>query len=267
MRSEIVIAISQNDREPWKRIRKSQVETWIKKFNQDAKIIHYFSKNPPFMIKFLDALIEKYRFNKKTGKIISILNRLISKIISSKIPNYHFNVKKEELLVSSYSTYFLFGRRNLALYDWFIKETDAKFLFQTNTSSYVDVNKLNQIAAKLDCTNLIFAGVINNPNSKNFKIISGAGRLLSRDLIVAILENKHKLKFDNLEDICISEVISKLSSKIVPLERYDLNSMEKLHETSDEVLQRYFHFRCKSDTLPRIDDAIMISLHKRLSDS
>ena len=263
MNQDIVIAISQSDQAPWKEIRKTQQETWIRKFENDALIIHYSSKNS-LLFKLIDRFLEKYRFSLKFGKIISVISRFISILISSKVPKYTFNEEKREIFVNSYSTYLLFGRRNLALYDWFLKNTNAKFLFQTNTSSYLHVAKLMSITSKLESNSSIFAGVINNPHSNSFKIISGAGRLLSRELIIEILKYKNLLKFDNLEDICISELIAGLPATVIPLERYDLPSIVTLNETPDDVLRRFFHFRCKSENAPRSDSKIMLALHQRL---
>jgi hypothetical protein len=265
MKEDIVIAISQSDISPWREIRKTQQDTWIKNFDNDAVIIHYLSKNPSLILKIVDSFIENYRFSKKLGKIISVLNRLIAIFISSKIPKYIFDKNKNELLVDSNSTYFLFGRRNLALYEWFVENTNSKFLFQTNTSSYINVAKLKSITKKLDDRSLIFAGMIINPNSQSFKIVSGAGRLLSRDLVIEILKHRNHLEFNNLEDICVSELISKMPVRIIPLERYDLLTINKLNHLPDEVLSKYFHFRCKSQGIPRTDSNIMFALHQRLS--
>lgn len=265
MESEIVVAISQRDKLPWNKIRKIQEETWIRKYEAEAKIIHYLSLEPPILVNYIDRIIEKYRFAKKFGRLSSLITRLFSYLISSEVPKYKFNVANKELLVHSYSTYFLFGRRNLALYDWFISNTNSKFLFQTNTSSYLDIVKLISITKKMNCKDLILAGAIVNPNSQNFKIISGAGRLLSRELITEILKHKNSLKFDNLEDICISELASKLSATIIPLDRYDLPTINKLNSSSDSDLKAHFHFRCKSESLPRSDDNIMNALYTRLS--
>lgn len=267
MKSKIVVAISQSNQAPWTEIKKVQEKTWINKYKDEALIIHYSSKKLPIAIKLVDTFFEKYRFSEKLGRLISILNRIISNFISRNIPKYDFTSINNELTVKSFSTYFLFGRRNLALYDWFIKETDAKFLFQTNTSSYIDVRKLQLITSTLEKNSVIFAGVINNPNSQNFKIISGAGRLLSRELVVEILKNKKHLKFNNLEDICISELVSTLSATIIALDRFDLVNMQNLDDSSDVMLRKHFHFRCKSDTLPRADAEIMLALHNRLLES
>jgi hypothetical protein len=261
---KIVVAISQGNEAPWTEIRKTQQETWIRKFENQALIIHYSSKNPPLILKILDSFLEKYRFHSKIGRVVSVISRVMSIFTSSKVPKYRYNEEKKELVVNSYSTYLLFGRRNLALYDWFLKNTNAKFLFQTNTSSYLDVAKLIFITSKLDPNNSIFSGVINNPQSNSFKIISGAGRLLSRELIIEILKYKNLLKFDNLEDICISELIAGLPATVIPLERYDLPSIVTLNETPDDVLRGFFHFRCKSENALRSDSKIMLALHQRL---
>lgn len=262
---KLAIAISHALVKPWDEIKIAQEETWITNNSYDSQIIFYLSKNPPLFLKNFDYFVEKYRFSKKFGIFISKLNVLTSNLISHKIPKYIFTEEKKELVVNSWSTYQLFGRRNLALFDWFINYTDCDFLFQTNVSSYLRVEYLQDILKKFSKNELVYAGAIINPDDLKFPIVSGAGKLLSRELIMEILNNKNLLKFDNLEDVALAELISKLGVKAINLPRLDLPNLPTIKKYSDVELREYFHFRCKSDSNPRKDVQIMKELHRRLS--
>lgn len=261
----LVIAISHASLYPWKEIRIAQQETWIASNATNAQIIFYLAKPSPLFLKKYDSFVEKFRFSNSYGRFIFRLNVLTGNLISHRIPNYIFREETQELIVSSWSTYQLFGRRNLALFDWFINFTDGDFLFQTNVSSYLRVEYLQDIVKKFSENELVYAGAIINPDDLKFPIVSGAGKLLSRKLIMEILNNKNLLKFDNLEDVALAELISKLGVKAINLLRLDLPNLPTIKKYSDLELREYFHFRCKSDSNPRKDVQIMKELHRRLS--
>ena len=137
----IVFAIRHAELHPWIEIKEIQEKTWIRKSSNNAKVIFYLSKPPPFVVKQIDFLIEKYRFSSKFGRVVTFINKISARFISHKTPKYIFEDDTNYLVVNSWSTYQLFGRRNLALFDWFIKHTNADYLYQTNVSSYVNINK------------------------------------------------------------------------------------------------------------------------------
>lgn len=250
---------------PWDEIKIAQEKTWITNRTNDCQVIFYLAKPSPLLLKKYDNFVEKFRFSKKYGKFISRLNILTNNLISHKIPNYIFIEAKQELIADSWSTYQSFGRRNLALFDWFINSTDGDFLFQTNVSSYIRVEYLQEILKKYDANDLLYAGAIINPVYTTFPIVSGAGKLLSRKLILEILKNKNLLKF-NLEDVALAELISRLGVNAIELQRLDLPNLSTIKKYSNQELGEHFHFRCKSDSNPRIDGQIMRELHLRLSD-
>jgi hypothetical protein len=263
----VVIAISHAEVHPWIEIKETQEKTWIKNSPNNVNVIFYLSKPAPFVIKHIDFLIEKYRFSTKYGKIVTFINKTSAKFISHKIPKYVFNENTNSLVVDSWSTYQLFGRRNLALFDWFLRTTNADYLYQTNVSSYISVNKFIEMLNEFDKKDLIYAGSIINPDRSPFPIVSGSGKLLSRNLVVEIMKNPKLLKFDNLEDVGLAESVSKIGVEAFALPRLDLPNLNKLRSCSKSELASHFQFRCKSDSIPRIDVQIMEELHTRLFDN
>jgi len=260
----IVVAIAVSNEIPWSTIKVGQQETWIKRIKNDELIISYLSKKSPKLISTFEYFIEKNRFSIKYGKYISKLNQFLGLFVSRKIPKYTYLKNLNELHVNSWSTHHLFGRRNLALFDWFINSTSADFLFQTNVSSYVHIERLQDLIVNLNSKKNIYAGVIINPHELNFPIVSGAGKLLSRSLVLEILMNKNLLKFNNLEDVTLAELINTLNVKAIDLPRLDLPNLIAVNEVPAEDLAKHFHFRCKSNETPRKDVEIMKSLDSRL---
>jgi hypothetical protein len=265
--ASVVIAISHSEVQPWIEIKEAQEKTWIKKLPHNVDVIFYLSKSAPFIIKKIDYLIEKFRFNSKFGRFVSVINKISAKFIPHKIPAYIFSENTKNLVVDSWSTYQLFGRRNLALFEWFLKDSNADYLYQTNVSSYINVNKLIEKLNEFDKVDFIYAGSIINPDKSPFSIVSGSGKLLSRNLIVEIMKNPKLLKFDNLEDVALAQSINRIGVDAIDLPRLDLPNLSKLRSCSDRELASHFQYRCKSDAIPRIDVQIMHELHARLFDN
>lgn len=263
----VVIAVSHSEVHPWIEIKEAQEKTWIKNLPNNMEVIFYLSKPAPFIIKKIDFLIERFRFNSKFGRLVSVINKMSAKFISHKIPTYIYSQSTRSLIVDSWSTYQLFGRRNLALFEWFLKNTNANFLYQTNVSSYINVNKFTEKLSEFDKVDFIYAGSIINPDKSPFSIVSGSGKLLSRNLIVEIMKNPRILKFDNLEDVALAESINRLGVEAIDLPRLDIPNLSKLRSCSDRELASHFQYRCKSDAFPRIDVQIMQELHARLFDN
>ena len=264
MKVKAIIAISQQNTPPWSTIRIGQEKTWISRSISNCSIIHFSSKKPILIVKLINWFMEKYRYSEKFGKLVSLISIFVNKIVSRKIPKYIFNNTVNELYVDSYSTYFSFGRRTLSLFDWFINSTDAEFLFMTNTSSFINIQNFMKLVDQYDSSQLIYLGAIINPNSNSFPIVSGAGKLLSRPLVLKILQNRELLQFNNVEDICLAELIFKLNVKAEALPRLDIPSIEHLEKLPNGILLQHFHFRCKSEKLPRNDAQIMEMLDARI---
>ena len=90
-------------------------------------MIRYRSKIAPRIIQIFEDKYEKLRYSERWGKLIGRVNRFVSPLISRAIPNYSFDPIDSMLSVNTWSTVRLFGRRNLALFSWFIEETDFDF--------------------------------------------------------------------------------------------------------------------------------------------
>lgn len=260
-----MISVTQANTEPWISIwRDGQAKTWMKKYSSIVKIVNYKSKTPPNYLVLFDKYHEKFRYHPKIGRYISVFDKIFGLVIPKEIPTYTFNKSKNLLEVNSMSMYILTNRRNLSLYKYFIDETNCDFLFQTNTSSYINCEILLDILKNYKANLNLYAGHIIEQNS-NREFVSGAGRLMSRATIELILENHKSYPHDNLEDVSVGDFLRKYGIKPIALQRLDIPNLEALNRISDLELNKNFIFRCKSDTIPRIDAQIMLKLHGRLN--
>jgi hypothetical protein len=264
MKNTVLIAITQGNTEPWKTIwKEGQEKTWMSENVYGSSVIHFQSINSPYLIKKFDEIHEKNRYRKILGLWQGRLDKIWTKFISKKIPKYSFNNTNQILTVNSWSTYYLQGRRNIALYDWFLKYTNKDFLFVTNTSSYINQEQLLKLVQKFNPNNTIYAGYLL-PEDENEQFVSGAGKLLSRKSVEAIQNNWHKHTHETLEDVCLGIFMKAMRIPAIPLSRVTLPTPESAVALPESILKTEFHYRCKSNQIPRRDVEIMRILHERI---
>lgn len=261
----VLIAVGQANTEPWLSIwKEGQEKTWVKDSVTGSRVIHFTSKNAPYLVKKFDKIHESIRYRKTLGLWQGRLDKISTKFISRKIPKYLFSTESNILSVNSWSTYYFFGQRNIALYDWFLQNTNDDFLFVTNTSSYINQKKLLHIVQNFDSTEAIYAGYLLPEGGKE-QFVSGAGRLLSRKSVEIIKSNWNKHTHETLEDVCLGLFMKLMGIIAIPLPRVSLPSTESVVLLPDSVVSTEFNFRCKSQEIPRKDVEIMKLLHERIS--
>ena len=98
----------------------------------------------------------------------------------------------------------------------------------------------------------------------NSEFASGAGILLSRDVVERICERADDWKHGLVDDIAIADLVASFTSPrvpLVPLPRLDLPTLETAMATDKEIIGSNFHFRCKSNSAQETID-IMQYVHK-----
>ena len=265
MANTLLIAVGQANTEPWISIwKEGQEKTWISKDSNICPVIHVQSKNAPFFINKLDELHEKNRYRKRMGLWQGRVDKIAARFIPNKIPKHNFDTKSKVLLVNSWSTYFLLGRREIALYDWFLKFTDKDFLFATNTSSYISKSNLINLIQQFNPNDSIYAGYLL-PEGQLKQFVSGSGKLFSRKSVELLVNNWGKYDHSSLEDVSHGRLLESLGVPAKALPRIDLPTPESVATLPESVVKNHFHFRCKSNDWPRKDVEIMRLLHERVN--
>lgn len=265
MANTLLIAVGQANTEPWTSIwKEGQEKTWINTRSESNPVIHVQSKSAPYFISKLDDFHEKNRYRKRLGLWQGRVDKIVTRFIPKRIPKYVFNVNSQLLLVNSWSTYFLLGRREVALYDWFLKFTDKDFLFATNTSSYIYQSRLLDVIQEFNPNDAIYAGYLL-PEGEEHQFVSGAGKLLSRKSVELFVKNWHKYSHEGLEDVSHGRLMESLGVPALALPRVDLPTPESVAALPEALIKSQFHFRCKSTDWPRKDVEIMRLLHERVT--
>ena len=120
---------------------------------------------------------------------------------------------------------------------------------------------------KVKSTPMLFGGArFNLEQSTNF--VSGSGRLMSRDLILKILETRNSFPAWRIEDLALSLHASSLGANFKFWKRVDFCSYDEFlafKETHTEN-SGIFHFRIKTEKRPVLDAQIMLELDSLLRD-
>jgi len=133
---------------------------------------------------------------------------------------------------------------------------DFDFIFRTNLSSVVNLQKIYNLLSN----NINYAGVIGLYGDTNFA--SGAGILLSKKYCNFLIENQKKLDYSLIDDVSIGKFLNKINKfEITPLTRHETyNYSNNLNNLSNEIINDYYHFRCKSS----LDHTKTIDIMKKI---
>jgi hypothetical protein len=126
--------------------------------------------------------------------------------------------------------------------EFLLKNNEFDFIFRTNMSSVVDLNKLyNLLNDKIEC-----AGVIGFCNCKRF--VSGAGILMNKNTCKMLINNKHTLNYTIMDDVSLGDFFTSNNINITALTRFEAyNYEDNINLITKDSISDYYHFRCKSD--------------------
>jgi hypothetical protein len=156
----------------------------------------------------------------------------------------------------------LIGLKTILALKFLLENYEFDYLFRTNTSSYVDVPLLKRHLEHEPRTSL-YSGVVGRAFGK-IEFASGAGILMSRDVVIKICRKENHWKHGLVDDVALADLVSTFASPpvhLVPLSRLDLTSLSMALETDPKRIRENFHFRCKSAS-PEETVAIMKHIHE-----
>ena len=126
--------------------------------------------------------------------------------------------------------------------DFLQKNIEFDFIFRTNLSSVVDLNKLyNLLNDNIECSGII-------GNCDRIKFVSGAGILLSKNVCQLLITQKNTLNYNIIDDVSLGLFFTNNNINITSLTRFEAYNYE--HDVSvitKETIRDFYHFRCKSD--------------------
>ena len=147
------------------------------------------------------------------------------------------------------------GYKILLSFEYILNNIEFDYVFKTNCSSYINKKLLKNLAKDMP-RNKLYAGFLGYHDG--IKFISGAGNLISKDLVELILNNKDKWNHSLMEDVAIGKILMDNNISFYPLDRVSIvNGID-----NDKLNTKCHHYRCKNDNNREIDIMIMKELYK-----
>jgi hypothetical protein len=158
------------------------------------------------------------------------------------------------LRLSSPDSYAGVSLKTIDFFKFALQNFEFDYLFRTNISSYVNKKNLYQWLSDKPRNNF-YSGVIGNYMGR-INFASGSGFTLSKDLVVDLCKNSHKLNYGLIDDVMIGEyMMNKIS--IYPAPRIDFTHPSQV--ISFDL--NNFHFRCKCEYNRKMDSEVMRAIH------
>lgn len=269
-KKKIIILVKHGLYDPWIQIAQNgQNETWLLgKESSDYLVVHFYGLPLKKFGLALDRFHEWLRWKNRISNYIQrlldfvLLFPLLRWIPTTTLSNL-INMRGEEIQVKVFDSYVTLKWKQIGAYKYILDNFDFDFLYETNTSSYIRIQKLIDVTSQLPKSN-VYAG-LKPWESANF--ISGASRLTSRDVIERVISKRHLWDLTVLEDVAFGKLANRLGLNLIELESCDLTSLQKLSNFNRDELRNHFHFRAKSGSLEdRKDIDVMRALFKKLND-
>lgn len=150
-----------------------------------------------------------------------------------------FYAKGEEKLDS-------IGRKTIQAFEFFSNNYEFDYIFRTNLSSYVDLPRLYE---KLNQKKYTYDGVVGLDNGVKFA--SGAGYVISKDLVQHVIVNKDSWNHGMIDDVAMGQMMNKIGVNPIG----DLTRQTFLNVTENVDVNQY-HYRCKQSE--RIQDTVIM---------
>lgn len=253
---------------PWLEILKNgQEKTWLSDpVPENLEILHFHGTPVGTFLQALDRAHEKIRWsNRHLHRAQALVDNFFLFPWSGYIPRWEVS----ELLIAKPKTihirfpdiHLTVRWKLLGIIRYFLEHTSHDFLFVTTTSSYINLQVLSFTVGKLNPKDLYYGGKAYD----GAEFISGANRIISRDVATKILSTKNLWPAGTIEDVALGKLLAKsgIEPSFTPLN--NISTLEELDSKSDEFLRENYHFRLKAGlNTQRGDVKIMMALHDRL---
>lgn len=169
------------------------------------------------------------------------------------------------------------GYKTISAFEWAINNRQFDYLARVHSSTYVDKKRLSDYCEQLPIKN-VFAGVKTKSQNGFDYLWGGAHYIISRDVVIRMVENKDKWQHSYMEDESMSLLAVDLN---IPFYEGKSGSIDKIEngwrcisyggdsisftDFLDLKKLNHHYFRVKQDLKRDIDEYIMRQLFKALN--
>ena len=265
----ILIVIGQVLVEPWLSItRQGQFPTWLKDANaHEIPVRHSHGRRSNRVVRSFDRAHEWLRWHGRGRFMVPRVDEWLGTAWLDRVPKVNVgvftspdSVAWQQRLVDIYALqrWKIMGSLTQALSE------DFTHVYFTTASSYVRVNKLKAVVNELP-TSGVYAGTPFVDAISGIGFASGASRILSRDVVQAVVSAKERYRNDVMEDAGLGRLVREMDIDLIPLASLNVPSVKDVESLSDEEILSNFHFRTTSlSARERRDADVMRALHERV---
>ena len=282
---KLILLVLSSPQEPYKSIQdQGQERTFIPDSFGKIETVRYVGQEVQlrprytpllFLRKVQHSLLHHSR-NQIIGAVVRALSALrvgdkALKRLNSLVPNPAPFVERidlpeggflDQLVTPTPEGWAFIGEKTLQAFKYLLEYYDFDFIFRTNTSSYVDSTRLIQRLSDMPKSG-VYAGFVGTSLGK-LRFASGAGILLSRDVVERICDHASEWKHGLIDDVALADLVSRFDSpkaELIPLERLTLPSLAVAKEADADQITNSYHVRCKADS-PEETIEIMRYVHR-----
>lgn len=162
---------------------------------------------------------------------------------------------RDELFTTSKEGMNNLGCKVIESLEYVLHNVEFDYVFKMNCSSYLNKQALKDLLVGKPKQGY-YAGVISE--HRNVRFASGAGSILSRDVIKTIVDNKGDWDHSYIEDVSIGKLLSENGIMPSKVDRVDV-----IHGVNEDLINRKaHHYRCKNKRDRRVDIVIMNELYR-----
>jgi hypothetical protein len=262
----LVIGLLQVKAEPWKSIyEKGQLPTWIKSSPPSIEIVNIYGDTPSKIVRGLDIIHETLRLSRLLQGPIHVLDRYLNEFLRKKSNPKWYKIKDEyvtSLHVKVPSMLLTLPIVEIVLFKYFLNKTKADFLYMSNTSSYINLIELEKIVQSFPISK-VYGGT--RDTSGEIQFMSGANRILSRDLVEKLVSNFSLWDFSHVEDVSMGKLLLGEDKNFVSIPRQIFQTKEQIDSADIVEIKKSVQFRLRSGKLKsRNDIELMHHLHEKL---
>jgi len=256
---KIIFVVIAAEQKPWaKLLHRGPGRTWFKDLPSNTRVLSIYSDGSLGASNYLN--LSKTRVGSEREFTAPELSEL-------KQPKL---IEDQRLVFPGISGWAGILPTTLSALEYITSNFDYDFIVRTNVSSYWNVRKLVAVLNEMPKTDL-FMGLVGTAevhgNQLNF--VSGAGMIMSRDVVEKILLNHLNLDFSYIDDVAIGILARDLELKLTPGIRQDFSKISTLLARRPNELSENYHFRLRSEFYYhgikiRKDTILMRILHFKL---
>jgi len=148
------------------------------------------------------------------------------------------------------------GYKTLKMYEYILENFTFDYIFRTNSSSYVNIEKLKEFIIDKPKEKYYCGG---EGNYAGIPFASGSGYFLSRDMVEFVLDHRNEWDHTLIDDVSLGKLLHNKGIKIMTAKRFDF--INGLH-----IDLSHYHYRVKNVGNRMVDSERMKLLHQKINE-